>query len=123
MVALVNLGYLVSISLFVLGLKLLLKEAVFQAMIAITLFIGMITFTGSVLAFAKLEEWTKEGPVVLPGHRLMNGLMLASIVVLSVIHVLNPSSPGILILIVIFAVSSVLGLRWCSRSAGPTCRS
>jgi len=86
------------------------KEAVFQATIAITLFIGMITFTGSVLAFAKLEGWTKESPVVFPGHRLLNGLLLASIVVLSVIHVLNPSSSGMLILIVIFAVSSVLGV-------------
>jgi NAD(P) transhydrogenase subunit beta len=87
-----------------------IKEAVFQATIAITLFIGMITFTGSVLAFAKLEGWTKESPVVLPGHRLLNGLMLASIVVLSVVHVLNPSSPGMLILIFVFAVSSVLGI-------------
>ncbi len=85
-------------------------EAEFQAMIAATLFVGMITFTGSVLAFAKLEGWTREGPVVLPGHKVLNGLMLASILVLTVIHVLNPASPGIVGLVVIFAVSSVLGV-------------
>jgi len=85
-------------------------DTVFQATIAITLWIGMITFTGSVLAFAKLQGWTKEGPAVLPGHRLLNALMLLSILVMIVVHTINPSSPGLPILIVIFAVSSVLGI-------------
>jgi NAD(P) transhydrogenase subunit beta len=87
-----------------------ITESVFQTTIAITLFIGMITFTGSVLAFAKLEGWTNERPVILPGHRLLNGVMLASLLVLSGLHVSNPSSPGLPILIVIFAVASVLGV-------------
>jgi NAD(P) transhydrogenase subunit beta len=87
-----------------------IKEAVFQSTIAITLFIGMITFTGSVLAFAKLEGWTGEGPAILPGHKLLNALLLSSILVLSAFHVLSPSSAGILILLMIFAVSSVLGI-------------
>jgi len=85
-------------------------DTVFQATIAITLWIGMITFTGSVLAFAKLQGWTKEGPAVLPGHKLLNALMLLSILVMIVVHTINPSSPGLPILIVIFAVSSVLGI-------------
>jgi len=85
-------------------------DTVFQATIAITLWIGMITFTGSVLAFAKLQGWTKEGPAVLPGHKLLNALMLLSILVMIVVHTINPSSPGLPILIVILAVSSVLGI-------------
>jgi NAD(P) transhydrogenase subunit beta len=85
-------------------------DAVFQSTIAITLFIGMITFTGSVLAFAKLEGWTGEAPVVLPAHKILNALLLGSILVLSVIHVLSPSTSGILILLVILAVASVLGV-------------
>jgi NAD(P) transhydrogenase subunit beta len=82
----------------------------FQTMIALTLLIGMVTFTGSVLAFAKLEGWTKEGPVVLPAHKLLNGMMLAAVLALSAVHVLNPVSPGLPILLVIVVVSSVLGI-------------
>jgi NAD(P) transhydrogenase subunit beta len=82
----------------------------FQAMIAVTLWIGMITFTGSVLAFAKLEGWTKEGPVVLPAHTVLNALLLLAILVLTGVHTASPSSPGLLLLIVIFVVSSVLGV-------------
>jgi NAD(P) transhydrogenase subunit beta len=85
-------------------------DTFFQAMIAITLWIGMITFTGSVLAFAKLEGWTKEGPVVLPGHTFLNAVMLLAILVMTAVHTVSPSSPGLVLLIVIFIVSSVLGV-------------
>ncbi len=58
--------------------------------IALSALIGMLTFTGSVTAFGKLQGWKIGGkplsnPLLLPGHHAINILMLLVAVVLGVL--------------------------------------
>ncbi|MFM8594731.1 MAG: NAD(P)(+) transhydrogenase (Re/Si-specific) subunit beta, partial [Chloroflexota bacterium] len=45
--------------------------------------VGAITFTGSMMAYAKLEELMTGRPIVYPGQQLVNGIIGIAIVVLS----------------------------------------
>ncbi len=52
--------------------------------------LGGITFTGSLIAFAKLQELVKGTPITYKGQNVLNGLLFASAVVIFVALVLNP---------------------------------
>ena len=73
--------------------------------IYLTVLIGGVTFSGSVLAFAKLAELVVSGrPVTFRGQHIVNGLLLAAAVLSGIIFTLAPeSSYAILILGVILA--------------------
>ncbi|MFZ5848416.1 MAG: NAD(P)(+) transhydrogenase (Re/Si-specific) subunit beta [Actinomycetota bacterium] len=70
---------------------------------AFTVFIGSITFSGSVITFAKLQELMTSRPVVFPGLPIVFGLGVIAAVVLSVLTVSDPS-------MVIGIVLGLLGL-------------
>jgi proton-translocating NAD(P)+ transhydrogenase subunit beta len=74
--------------------------------IYLTVLIGGVTFTGSVLAFAKLSELVVTGrPVMFRGQHIVNGLLLAAAVLFGIIFTLAPeSSYAILILGVVIAL-------------------
>jgi len=84
------------------------KSMYFHGAVAIDMFVGTITFWGSLVAFAKLQKLITERPIVLPAKNLVNFLLLVGIVVFGVLLTLEPSNLtymfGILIL------SSLLGL-------------
>jgi NAD(P) transhydrogenase subunit beta len=69
--------------------------------------IGAVTFTGSVVAFLKLQEWMSGNPIAVPGGKVLNALLLAAALVLSVVMIVSPSW---LVLAVLVAVSAVLGV-------------
>jgi NAD(P) transhydrogenase subunit beta len=69
--------------------------------------IGAISFTGSLIAFAKLQELLSGKPVQFPLQRAFNALLLLAIVVLGVLLVAGRG--GVPVLWGIFAVSLVLG--------------
>ena len=74
--------------------------------IYLTVLIGGVTFSGSVLAFAKLAELVVSGrPVTFRGQHIVNGLLLAAAVLFGIIFTLAPeSSYAILILGVVLAL-------------------
>jgi proton-translocating NAD(P)+ transhydrogenase subunit beta len=78
--------------------------------IYLTVLIGGVTFSGSVLAFAKLAELVVTGkPVTFRGQHIVNGLLLAAAVLFGTIFTLAPeSSYAILILGVVLAL--VIGI-------------
>jgi NAD(P) transhydrogenase subunit beta len=57
---------------------------------AFTIVIGAVSFAGSIITFAKLQELMTSRPVVFPGLPLLFGLGLAAAVVLSVVLVRDP---------------------------------
>ncbi len=52
--------------------------------------IGWLTFTGSLIAFAKLQEWMRGAPVTYPLQRVVNALIGAGAVALCVVVALEP---------------------------------
>ncbi len=87
---------------------------------AFTIFVGSVSFAGSVVTFAKLQELMTSAPVVFPGLALAFGLGLVGGVGLSTQLVLNPA---IWVGIVLAWSVSRSGCCWCSRWVAPTCRS
>jgi NAD(P) transhydrogenase subunit beta len=78
--------------------------------IYLAVLIGGVTFTGSVLAFAKLAELVVTGkPVMFRGQQIVNGVLLAAAVLFGIIFTIDPESHySILILGVV--VSLILGI-------------
>ncbi len=65
---------------------------------AFTIVIGAVSFAGSIVTFAKLQELMTSRPVIFPGLPLLFGLGLAAAVVLSVVLVRDPDmSVGIVL--------------------------
>ena len=68
--------------------------------------IGGVTFTGSVLAFAKLSELVTGRPIMFRGQHIVNGLLLVAAVLFGIFFALAPeSSYAILILAVVLALT------------------
>ena len=58
--------------------------------IVLGVLIGAITFTGSLVAFAKLQELVSGAAVVYPGQQVVNGLLAALTIGLGVLVVMDP---------------------------------
>jgi NAD(P) transhydrogenase subunit beta len=78
-----------------------------HAEVFIGVFIGAVTFTGSIVAFLKLSGRISSKPLMLPGRNVLNLGALAAFVVLTVLFVVHPSL-GLLIAVTLVA----LALGW-----------
>ena len=81
--------------------------AIHHAEVFIGVFIGAVTFTGSIVAFLKLSARMKSSPLMLPGKNAINLGALAAFVALTVWYV-NDSQLWLLIVVTVLA----LGLGW-----------
>ncbi len=90
-------------------------ENIHNAEVFIGVFIGAVTFTGSIIAFLKLSARIKSAPLVLPGKNLINLGALALFVVLTIAFVI---SPNIYLLIAVTVVALALGLHLVASIGG-----
>jgi NAD(P) transhydrogenase subunit beta len=81
--------------------------AIHHAEVFIGVFIGAVTFTGSIVAFLKLSARMKSSPLMLPGK---NGINLGALVVFVVLTVWYVNDSQLWLLIVVTALA--LGLGW-----------
>lgn len=81
--------------------------AVHHAEVFIGVFIGAVTFTGSIVAFLKLSARMKSSPLMLPGKNAINLGALVVFVALTVWYV-NDSQLWLLVVVTVLA----LGLGW-----------
>jgi H+-translocating NAD(P) transhydrogenase subunit beta len=81
--------------------------AVHSAEVFIGVFIGAITFTGSIVAYLKLSAKMSSKPLILPGRNYINLAALAGFVGLTVAYVISPEL-GLLIAVTVLA----LALGW-----------
>ena len=81
---------------------------VFSIFAALAALIGTLSFSGSVIAFGKLQGFVVERPVLIGGRHVVNGLLLLVCLGLSVWLVVDPSTSLPFWLIV--AVAGVLGV-------------
>lgn len=76
--------------------------------IIVSVFIGTVTLTGSIIAFAKLQGIMKGSPVVFKGQKLLNLIVLIALVALAVKLIIGPSL--LVIMLVIILLSGLLGI-------------
>ena len=77
--------------------------------IFLSILIGGVTFTGSVIAWAKLSAKIPGKPLLFTGQMILNFIILISVVILGVLFSINPSTTY-LYLIAIIIISNILGI-------------
>ncbi|HLM59184.1 MAG TPA: NAD(P)(+) transhydrogenase (Re/Si-specific) subunit beta [Pyrinomonadaceae bacterium] len=92
--------------------------AIYLAEIYIGVCIGAVTFTGSVIAFAKLQGTLSGKPLLLPGRHLINILMLAATFALGVWFVVSPGTEGETALLIATIITGILGLHFVAAIGG-----
>ncbi|HEX6927441.1 MAG TPA: NAD(P)(+) transhydrogenase (Re/Si-specific) subunit beta [Longimicrobiaceae bacterium] len=109
MVALLN-GFGGGASLLVGSAELLREQLLGQQLpfataltIQLAILIGAVTFTGSIIAFAKLQELMTGRPIVFGGQKVVNALIFVAIVALAVYQLVTPDT-------VLAAFYAVVGL-------------
>ncbi|MGD9958343.1 Re/Si-specific NAD(P)(+) transhydrogenase subunit beta [Nocardioides sp.] len=86
-----------------------------HAEVMIGVFIGAVTFTGSIVAFLKLSARIKSSPLVLPGKNLLNLGALALFAVLTVWFVIDPQ---LWLLIAVTVIALLLGVHLVASIGG-----
>lgn len=74
----------------------------------ISILIGAITFTGSFIAFGKLQGFVTGAVVKYPGQHPINALLLIGVIVAGVLIVINPAQPELIL--TVLGVALVLGV-------------
>ena len=77
---------------------------------ALGVFIGALTFTGSVVAWGKLQGVIRSKPLLLPGRHLLNIVMLAACVFLGVMY-LRGDQEALSHLLLMTGVAGILGIH------------
>ncbi len=78
--------------------------------ILLSVLIGGVTFTGSMIAWAKLNERMTGKPILFPGQSIVNALMMISIVVCGVMFAIDPAQINFLYAIIV--LSFVFGVMF-----------
>ena len=83
-------------------------NAIAAATIAGSIIIGSLTFTGSMIAFGKLQGIVATQPVLIPGRHIINGVLAVAALAVAVVLVINPQVE--LLLIALAAVALIGGV-------------
>ena len=86
-----------------------------HAEVVIGVFIGAVTFTGSVVAFLKLSARIKSSPLMLPGKNLLNLGALAAFAVLTIWFVIHPQ---LWLLVTVTVIALLLGWHLVASIGG-----
>ena len=86
-----------------------------HAEVFIGVFIGAITFTGSIVAYLKLSGKMKSAPLVLPAKNAINAGIIVAFIVLTVWFVI---SPALWMLIVVTVIALALGWHLVASIGG-----
>ncbi len=86
-----------------------------HAEVSIGVFIGAVTFTGSIVAFLKLSARISSKPLMLPGKNLLNLGALAAFAALTVAFVIHPSLG---LLVAVTAIALALGWHLVASIGG-----
>jgi NAD(P) transhydrogenase subunit beta len=79
--------------------------------IFVGVFVGALTFTGSIVAFLKLRGTVSSKPLLLPGRHALNAGLAGVCVVLALNFVGAPVETGLMPLLVMTAISGLIGVH------------
>jgi len=71
-----------------------------SAAIVLSALIGSVSFSGSMIAFAKLQELIRGQPITYPGQKLVNGALFAALVVIGIAMVAGAESQWLIALLI-----------------------
>jgi NAD(P) transhydrogenase subunit beta len=74
------------------------------------IFIGAITFTGSIVAWGKLEGKIRSKPLLYPGRHVVNILLVITCVVLGVLFTMAEGFDGMIFLYIMTAIACFIGV-------------
>jgi H+-translocating NAD(P) transhydrogenase subunit beta len=80
--------------------------------------IGSITFTGSVIAFGKLQGTISGRPLLIPGRHILNLLMLIATVALGVWFCILPGTDGQIALLIATILTGIFGIHFVMAIGG-----
>jgi NAD(P) transhydrogenase subunit beta len=83
-------------------------DAFLSGTIIASILIGTVTFTGSVVAFAKLQGIMRGAPIVFKGQKLVNVFIFAALITLAIMIIIRPSPVTVMLAIV--CLSAILGV-------------
>ena len=75
------------------------------AVLATEIILGYLTFTGSIIAFAKLQEMISGKPLIYPGRNVISILVLAIAAILGIALVINPAQAFLVPVMALFALA------------------
>ncbi|NND08760.1 MAG: NAD(P)(+) transhydrogenase (Re/Si-specific) subunit beta [Saprospiraceae bacterium] len=83
-----------------------------------TLLIGAISFTGSMLAFAKLDGRIQDKHVILPKHSVINLFLLIGVLVLAIVLMIQGQAAGLVLAIVFLVLALIYGFSFVAPIGG-----
>ena len=87
-----------------------LEQSVFlNTTIILSVFIGTLTFTGSFIAFGKLQGFVSGQPIVFKGQQIINGIIIILLIGLGV-YVTLGSEQGLNAFYLVIALSALIGI-------------
>ena len=75
----------------------------------LSIIIGAVTLTGSIVAFLKLQEWISGRPILIPGRHIINLVLAIAALVLGTWSLFADPSQVAIILWVFAAIALILG--------------
>ncbi len=93
-------------------------SAIFVVEVGVDIAIGAITFTGSVVAFLKLDARISGKPLVLPGRNYLNLAMLIGIILTGVMFGRTEGGEALGWLLAMTAIASVMGVHLVAAIGG-----
>ncbi|HEX8396481.1 MAG TPA: NAD(P)(+) transhydrogenase (Re/Si-specific) subunit beta [Pyrinomonadaceae bacterium] len=94
------------------------EAAIHKIEIFLGVIIGAVTFTGSIIAFAKLQGTLSGKPLLLPARHLLNLLMLIITIALGVWFFISPGYEGQIPLLIAAILTGVLGMHFVAAIGG-----
>jgi len=94
------------------------ERSIHMVEIFVGIFIGAITFTGSIIAWGKLTENITSKPFVYKGKDAVNVILLISSIVLGVLFVGKEGTDGMLFLLIMTAIAAFFGVMMVMAIGG-----
>ncbi len=94
------------------------EKIIHEVEIYLGVFIGAITFSGSVVAFGKLRTILSSKPLILPMKHLLNIAMVASVIILGAFFLNSSHSLAIVFLIIMTIIALLFGVHLVASIGG-----
>jgi len=86
------------------------KHIIHLVEVFLGIFIGAITFTGSIVAWGKLEGKIRSKPLLYPGRHIVNMLLLATCIALGILFSMQEGTNGLIYLYIMTGIACFIGI-------------